>query len=92
MQHRLLAQLLAQAARALLQPGDLRHRGFDPLRRGTGLLEVESALERSFFIPADRRELRAKVANMGNSFGGHRSLPAGTADARSVGASGWTTM
>jgi hypothetical protein len=92
MQHELLAQLLAQPASAFLQPGDLGDGSFDPLRRRTGLLEVESALERTLGIPADRRELRAEVANMGDRFGGHRGLPAESADARSVGSPGSPTL
>src|SRR4051794_31078040 len=75
MHHWLLTQLLAQPASALLQSADLRHGSFDALRRGSRLLEVESAFERTFFTSADRRELRAEVADIGDRFGVHRSPP-----------------
>jgi hypothetical protein len=71
----LLAQLFAQLPCAFFQPVDLRHRRVHPFSGGAGLLEVEGTLERTFGIPADRRELRAEVADIDEGFGGHRSLP-----------------
>jgi hypothetical protein len=92
MQHGLLSQSLAQLAGGFLQPGELRDGSFDLLRGGAGLLEVESTFEHAFGIPADRRELGTQVANIRDGFGGHRTLPADSADARSVGSPGSATL